>query len=160
MHASYDKSYVRAILPHELKRALNLVWTVFQEYEAPDYSPQGIQTFKEFIHYPSFQERLTSENLTVYGYFDHTELIGVLALRNRSHISLLFVHRAFHHRGVARSLVQYWFNHCRAFFPTVREITVNSSPYAVGFYHKLGFADTSAEQTVNGIRFTPMKYKF
>jgi hypothetical protein len=27
------------------------------------------------------------------------------------------------------------------------------------FYHALGFKDTDKEQTVNGIRFTPMKYE-
>ncbi|CCL11870.1 N-acetyltransferase GCN5 [Clostridioides difficile] len=37
------------------------------------------------------------------------------------------------------------------------EITVNSSPYAVEVYHKLGFKDTAVEQIVDGIRFTPMK---
>jgi predicted GNAT family N-acyltransferase len=36
-------------------------------------------------------------------------------------------------------------------------MTVFSSPYAAGFYRKMGFADTDAEQTVNGIRFIPMK---
>lgn len=38
------------------------------------------------------------------------------------------------------------------------EITVNSSPYAVKIYKHLGFVPTAEEQTVNGIRFTPMKY--
>jgi predicted GNAT family N-acyltransferase len=38
-------------------------------------------------------------------------------------------------------------------------ITVNSSPYGVPFYHALGFEDSDKEQTVNGIRFTPMKYE-
>ena len=38
------------------------------------------------------------------------------------------------------------------------EFTVNSSPYAVKIYEHLGFVPTDNEQTVNGIRFTPMKY--
>jgi len=36
-------------------------------------------------------------------------------------------------------------------------MTVNSSPYAVPIYHKLGFKDTGSEQVVNGLRFTPME---
>ena len=36
-------------------------------------------------------------------------------------------------------------------------MTVNSSPYAVPVYHKLGFKDTGSEQMVNGLRFTPME---
>lgn len=39
-----------------------------------------------------------------------------------------------------------------------KEFTVNSSPYAVPIYHKLGFRDTDKEQTVDGLRFTPMMY--
>lgn len=38
-----------------------------------------------------------------------------------------------------------------------REITVNSSCYAVDFYHKLGFKDLEPEKEIGGIKFTPMK---
>ena len=37
--------------------------------------------------------------------------------------------------------------------------TVNSSPYAVPVYHKLGFIDMDSEQLSDGIRFTPMKFE-
>ena len=39
-----------------------------------------------------------------------------------------------------------------------KAITLNSSPYGLPFYQSLGFHETDAEQTVNGIRFTPVKY--
>ena len=38
-------------------------------------------------------------------------------------------------------------------------LTVNSSPYAVDFYHKRGFRDTGAETVADGIRFTPMEIR-
>jgi len=38
------------------------------------------------------------------------------------------------------------------------KITVNSSPYAVKIYEKLGFVPDGNEQMVDGIRFTPMTY--
>lgn len=37
-------------------------------------------------------------------------------------------------------------------------ITVNSSPYAVPVYHKLGFVDTDTEQLLDGMRYTPMQF--
>ena len=37
-------------------------------------------------------------------------------------------------------------------------LTVNSSPYAVEVYRALGFRKTAEEQSVDGIRFTPMEY--
>ena len=36
--------------------------------------------------------------------------------------------------------------------------TVNSSPYAVEIYRHLGFVPTDDEQSVDGLRFTPMQY--
>lgn len=44
---------------------------------------------------------------------------------------------------------------CTTFFA----ITVNSSPYAVPVYHKLGFVDMDVEQISDGMRYTPMKYE-
>ncbi len=38
-------------------------------------------------------------------------------------------------------------------------ITVNSAPCGLPFYRALGFRATDNEQTVNGIRFTPMEYR-
>ena len=37
-------------------------------------------------------------------------------------------------------------------------ITVNSSPYAVPVYRKLGFVETDTEQLADGMRYTPMKF--
>ena len=42
-------------------------------------------------------------------------------------------------------------------YPT-ETITLNSSPFVLLFYKAIGFLLTDEEKTVNGIRFTPMKY--
>ena len=60
----------------------------------------------------------------------------------------------YHRQGIGKQL-----------FQTIKsknnenKMTVNSSPYAVSIYHKLGFKDTDIEQAVNGLRFTPMELK-
>ena len=46
-----------------------------------------------------------------------------------------------------------------AAYPIGGTITLNSSPYGLPFYQALGFLSTDQEQTVNGIRFTPMEYR-
>lgn len=38
---------IRKILKEEMKKALELVWKVFLEYEAPDYTEEGIKEFKK-----------------------------------------------------------------------------------------------------------------
>ena len=45
---------------------------------------------------------------------------------------------------------------CRQNKVDLKEIDVNSSPWAVPVYHKLGFVSDGPEQEVNGIRFTRM----
>lgn len=139
---------IRLIQPEETERALALVTRVFAQFEAPDYSQKGIETFRAFLADP---ESIAA--LTIYGAFSGGELLGVIATRGVSHIALFFVEAAHQGKGVGRAL----FAAVKAACPEC-EMTVNSSPYAVEIYRRLGFHPLSGEQTTDGIRFTPMKY--
>ena len=119
---------IRHLTPAEIPQGLELVRDVFLEFEAPDYPPEGVEEFFRFLDDPQ------QASLCFYGAWDGTVLRGVLAAREE-HICLLFVRREYHRQGT---------------------VTVNSSPYAVEAYHRLGFRDTAPQQTVNGITFTPM----
>ena len=79
-----------------------------------------------------------------------------MCIRDR-HISLLFVRGKFHHLGVATKLMKVVENEVLAQNPKIRAVTVNASPYAVGFYEKNGFVPLDKEQKADGIRFTPMR---
>lgn len=70
---------------------------------------------------------------------------------------MMFVNKEYHRQGIARSLFQTVEQRCKS-EDNISNITVNSSPYAIEFYHHLGFFNTDEEITVNGIRFTPMSY--
>lgn len=139
---------IREINQEETTDALTFVWSVFQEYEAPDYSKEGMEEFYKSIH----DERYLSK-LCIYGAFAKDKLVGVIATRSEgTHIALLFVDGNHHRQGIGKELIQTVRNGCHS-----DKITVNSSPYAVPVYHKLGFYDTDVEQVVNGLRFTPME---
>ena len=137
------------IIPHEyLAQALSMVDRVFMQFDAPDYTPEGIATFRVFLHDPD-----AIAALTFYGAYDTDEdLVGTIATRGNSHIALFFVEPCYQHQGIGRAL-----------FTTAKEactsdaMTVNSSPYAVEIYQRLGFHALSEEQVADGIRFTPMK---
>lgn len=142
--------FIRKLAGDEVKTALSLAWEVFQEYEAPDYSEEGVQDFHKSICDPQWISRLD-----VYGAFENGQLAGMIASRNnKSHIALFFVKGTYHQLGIGRKLFEVFLSNSPA-----QEITVNSSPYAVSVYHKLGFEDTDIEQTTNGIRYIPMKMK-
>lgn len=140
-----------------LPEALSLVYEVFDEFESPDYPPEGVAEFRRSVNLDSIREKMIKGEWTMKGCFDGSILAGVIAVRNTSHISLLFVRREYHRRGIARRLFHAVMEEIKQ--AGCKEITVNSSPYAVNAYHHLGFVDTSIEQMVNGIRFTPMVYQ-
>jgi GNAT superfamily N-acetyltransferase len=143
---------------NEIKNALELVWIVFKEFEAPDYSQQGIEEFRKYISYDSMIEQFETEKIFFWGCKVNNELTGVIATRGMNHICLLFVKKEFHKRGIAKRLFYTVLERCKSEKSTIHTITVNSSPYAVEVYHRLGFVDIEKEQTVNGLRFTPMRY--
>lgn len=140
---------IRKIRKAEMATALQLIWETFLQFEAPDYSQQGIDSFYEFI---SNQEIIDS--LEFFGAFDNNTLRGVIATNdNRKHICCFFVSAVYQKQGIGKQLWEYLKGNS-----SNGEFTVNSSPFAVPVYHKLGFVDTNTEQLTDGIRYTPMKY--
>ena len=131
----------------EISDALELVWKVFLEYEAPDYTEEGINEFKRTIEDYSWVSARE-----FYGAFDSDKIVGVIATKDGYHIALFFVDGDYHRRGIDRNL-----------FNMVLELnkdgyfTVNSSPYAHEVYKHLDFFDTDTEQCISGLRFYPMR---
>ena len=140
-----------------LRDALELVWEVFDEFEAPDYEEMGVKTFQHFIEYHAMRDRLDKGEMKMWGCYQNSYLVGVMALREGQHISLLFVRKRFHHLGIASRLVRIAISDVKASKPEIPQITVNSSPYAVGFYKAVGFAALGPEEKRDGIRYTPMR---
>ena len=134
----------------EITAALSLIWETFLQFEAPDYSDEGVKSFREFIE----NEDIVA-SLEFWGAYENDELRGVIATNeNRKHICCFFVKSKYHQQGIGRKLWEYVLNNSN--HPIY---TVNSSPYAVPVYHKLGFIDMGSEQLADGMRFTPMKFE-
>ncbi len=140
-----------------LRDALELVWEDFDEFEAPDYEEMGIKTFQHFIEFHAMRDRLEKGEMKLWGCYQNSYLVGVMALREGQHISLLFVRKRFHHLGIASRLVRIAISDVKAQRPEIPQITVNSSPYAVGFYEAVGFKALGPEEKRDGIRYTPMR---
>ena len=148
----------RDLRPEELEQAMALVWQVFSEFEAPVYAPEGVEEFCTFIRTDNIAGKTQTGEMRVWGAFPDGVPRGVLAERGAGHISLLFVQKEFHRQGISRALFEHYADICRK--AGMKCVTVNSSPYAVEVYCRLGFMETGPEQTRNGIRFTPMEYRF
>ena len=138
------------------KLVFELVWDVFNKFEAPDYPQEGINTFKEFIAPDNLKDMVCNHGFEIYCCFENDKLVGVLAFRDRSHISLLFVHEEYHQQGIAKTLLGNALEELQASDISIKKITVNSSPYAKEIYERMGFMATSEMQQQNGILFIPM----
>ena len=142
---------VKKIGENKKEEALELVIRVFMKYEAPDYSDEGVETFKRTAVY----NKDYMESITMHGAYENNKIVGVIAMRNNgSHIALFFVDGQYHRKGIGKRLFQTVLEQS-----TADELTVNSSPYAQEVYHHLGFEDTAPEQVTDGIRYIPMIYK-
>ena len=141
---------IRRLTEEEIPAALALAWKVFSEYESPDYSAEGTEEFRKCLHDDAYLA-----GIVYYGAFDGKKLVGLLGIRDeKRHICFFFVEGAYHRRGIGTKL----FGKILEDF-SGQTITLNSSPYGLPFYKALGFEPADSEQTVNGIRYTPMTYR-
>lgn len=139
---------VRRLDEQEIRDACRLIWTVFLQFEAPEYSQEGIESFRA-----SLEDRERLRSMAFYGAFDGDRLVGTLCMREPQHISGFFVDARYQRRGIGRRL----FDAMRRDY-AIQKFTVHASPCAVEVYRHLGFTPTGGEQTVKGLRFTPMRY--
>lgn len=140
---------IRKLDKTEYQQAANLSLEVYLQCGTEDFDNEGLASFKSFI----FSDQLMNE-LTIYGAYEKDELIGIMGTKNLGkHISLFFIKKRFHRKGVGRLLFNYALQDC-----PIEETTVNSSTYAISFYQSLGFEKINEKQVTNGLGYTPMKF--
>ena len=150
------KTEIRHLKKQDWDIAMQLAWDTFLVYEAPEYDPAGVKHFHEFVKGDELRNMFMLGEYRAWGAYDDDDIVrGILGIRKHWHISLLFVEPTLHHQGIASNLLKQAF--LEAAEERVEEMTVFSSPYATGFYHKMGFVDMDHEKTTDGIRYTPMR---
>lgn len=144
----------------EWEDAMALSWRVFNIYEAPEYSQEGVDSFLNFISDQNLYKMFSRGFYKLYLAKDSDgKLLGVIGVRNKNHISLLFVESKAHKQGIGSALMDYALKEIRGHYH-LEYATVNSSSYAEGFYHKLGFVDMGPKQESQGLIYTPMQIIF
>lgn len=151
---------IRKITRDEVESAMELALEVFMQFEAPDYPPAGVETFKrDIVENPEYLEKARQGECPIYGAFDRGKLVALMGMRSsRTHINLVFTRKEYHRKGIARAIFRYLLEDVRKENPTLEALTLNSSPYGLPFYLAVGFEPLGGEQEINGIRFTPMRY--
>lgn len=153
-----SKITYREIKEGEEEKTCQMVMSCFNEFVAPGYSVEGVNEFSKYVNPQAAKHRLTNNHFIILA-LDNKVLAGVIEVRNYNHISLFFVRREYQIRGIGKKLYKLALDKCLLSQPDIGVIEVNSSPYAVPIYQKMGFVKTGDEQIVNGIRFTPMVFR-
>ena len=148
---------IRSAYREDWEEAMSLAWRTFLQFEADDYSPEGVKNFENFITDTTLYRMFVMGAYQMFVALDGEKIVGMITLRDMTHISLLFVDEKYHRQGIGRALMQYLENYLLTELQASR-VTVNASPYGVDFYHRLGFRDLHPEQRRDGIIYTPMEF--
>lgn len=148
---------VRAAYLDEWQEAMGLAWRTFLKFEAPDYPPEGVRSFNDFITDSTLYKMFVLGTYQMFVACADGKMVGMITLRNECHISLLFVDEKYHRQGIGRALIRFLCDYLITEL-NVGRLTVNASPYGTGFYHRLGFTDLGPQAQKDGITYTPMEF--
>ena len=165
MDKGWDKDWIqsecsiRNATKEDWESAMALAWKTYLQFEAPDFPTEGTTSFFAFITdnflFTMFVKGEYRMKVAIY----KKQIIGMISIREKTHISLLFVDRTYHKRGVGRALVEQMYILIQE-EKLGEKMTVNAAPFAVDFYHKCGFNDSGEKRTDKGIIFIPMERRF
>ena len=83
---------IRKVKSDEVNEALSLALEVFMQFEAPDYGPLGVESFKkDIVENNEFIEKAKQGICPIYGAFDGDKIVSLILMRsNKTHINLVF----------------------------------------------------------------------
>ena len=148
---------IRKPFEREAEAVNSLIESVFKECVAPDYSEEGIRFFLKLCNAEEVRIK-TVENCPIIVASENDVVVGVLWTRDINHISRYFVDVKHQRKGIGRQLFNHLLEGIKTEHPEIKDITVNSSPFACKAYESLGFKRTDHEQNGNGMKYIPMVY--
>ncbi len=147
---------VQMLRRQEILEALHLMWDVFSSEIAPQYAPEGVESFRQFIKYENIDLLADRGELTFFGAWEGSLLCGAGAVNRKGHVALLFVKKERQRQGIGRLLFQEMSRFASRELAAGR-ITANVAPNAVEAYRSYGMRDAAPMQWENGVCFVPME---
>jgi GNAT superfamily N-acetyltransferase len=157
-----DGNFIRVMKAGDVVRVSAMIQESFHRFIARDYTAEGLKKFLEETNVEGISRILGEWPLLLVSEGrmgnERSAVSGMIGLRLRNHISLFFVDALWHGKGVGRLLLREAIQKTLQNNPDVTSITVNSSPFAVGFYEKMGFQRSGPERYMDGMLVNPMVF--
>ncbi len=155
MQAQRIEVEIKKLRRQDYDRALDIARRSFMAHVGAGLTEEGQQSFLRYAEKRAFLLRQAAGHES-YGAFQGGEMVGMMEIRRRSHLSMLFVEPELVGRGVGGALLRHCIRLCSPkLLP--RALTLNASPYAMGFYRHLGFSETGPANCEGGLTSTPMQ---
>jgi GNAT superfamily N-acetyltransferase len=103
-----NKIVIEELKTEEIEFAINMLKLVFDEFVGKDYSEEGNKEFLDFLLSNKMKERFKNNLNKTFVVKYNSEIIGLLEIKNNNHISLFFIKKEFHRKGIGRNLFEYY----------------------------------------------------
>jgi GNAT superfamily N-acetyltransferase len=152
--AIMDMIIKQAILA-DSERISKLVYGLAEKYIAHEFTAEGVENLLSSMEPGEIKQYIES------GFMYHIaesdgQLVGVVGVRDNSHLYHLFVDERYQRQGIAKALWRVAVESC-LLKGNPGVFTVNSSRYALPIYERLGFIVQSGPQQSSGVTYIPMK---
>ena len=142
----------------EWDAAIAVAWVTFQQIASQVSNEEAANAFREGLTSTQLYIEFLQGRYPVICAYKDRKVIGVLSMRNDSHISLLFVRREFQRKGIGTKLLEKCKDYCMS--KGIEAVTVNAIATGVPFYVANGFEAVEAARVEHGLGYTPMILKF
>lgn len=149
---------IRVATKADISAISDLICTLVTKYVLPSCSTEGAKILLNSMSLQSVESYFDLGYQYSVAVIDE-QIIGVVALKNNSHLYHLFVAESHQGQGIAKQLwEQTKVAAINAGNPGT--FTVNSALNAAALYRKWGFVDTQEVRQTNGIKDIPMRLEF
>lgn len=150
-----NSTNLRPLNPGEEVEVSNLVARSFNEFIAPDFPEEGIDEFFSYANPRALRKRSEGNHFVLVAESGGV-IAGMIEIREMRHVSMLFVDKAFHRKGVGKELFHAALERIESESRPPKKLTVHSSRFAVPFYESLGFVRSGEEKVIHGVIHIPM----
>ena len=154
---SFD--YIRQAKIDEWNIVVSFVWNTFKHCNARYYSEQGINSFVNYLADRTLENMFTHGQYSVFFAIKDNVIVGLIGIKNFSHVALLFVDYRYQKNGIGNRLVFEVIARVQQLQHQggIINVTVNAAPRAEVFYSNIGFRRMGEPKVVNGMPTVPMK---